>query len=228
MTWFRDIPVTRNDDRKYYYYLPPEEDQRVRFEETIIAAMFITGDFFMAQNIEGAFRSGVFATERDLAMRSNIPSNMDYYSVLFSKKYEDALALYTKIAQENVETIAKRTSTKLFNDILLAMQRGEDPDSIEEIIAVAMASFESQVQREIIIAINQGNNEGRLIATTIVAAAVGASAFVEHRSALLPTTRPHHASRHRKIYTVDQQRQWWATGANRINCYCSVRPILKK
>ena len=228
MTWFRDAPTTRNDDRRYYYYLPPEEDQRARFEELLIGAMFITGNFFLADNIEGAFRSGVFATERDLALRNDIPSQIDYYSVLFSREYEETLARYTKIAEDNVRAIATRISTKMANDILLAMQRGEDPEAIEEMILAALASFEAQVTREVIIAINQGNGEGRMIAAAVVAGAVGATALVEHRSALLPTTRPHHAARHRKIYTVDQQRQWWATGANRINCYCSVKPILKK
>ncbi|AZU97880.1 hypothetical protein [Vibrio phage LP.1] len=47
-----------------------------------------------------------------------------------------------------------------------------------------------------------------------------------HRSALSPTTRPPHAARHGNIYTVQQQKDWWATGANAINCLCSTLDVL--
>lgn len=40
-----------------------------------------------------------------------------------------------------------------------------------------------------------------------------------HQSALSPTTRVTHAQRHGKLFTTDQQRQWWSEGANSINCY---------
>ena len=227
-TWFNEVPRTEREDGTYQYRLPPEVDPRKHFEDALIAAMFISGDFYMDTRVEAAFRSGLFATERDLSLRIDFPDVLDYQSMIFNQQYQDALATYMRNTQNNMEAIATRISTKLSNDILLAIQRGEDPEAIEEIIASAMASFEAQMTRETIIAINQGNGEGRMIGAVIAAGIVGATALVEHRSALLPTTRPHHAARHRKIYTVQQQRNWWATGANRINCYCSVRPILKK
>ncbi|EPG2644149.1 phage minor head protein, partial [Providencia stuartii] len=47
-----------------------------------------------------------------------------------------------------------------------------------------------------------------------------------HISALSPTTRPNHASRHGKIFTTDEQRDWWARDGNSINCKCSTVTIL--
>lgn len=47
-----------------------------------------------------------------------------------------------------------------------------------------------------------------------------------HLSALLPTTRAHHAARHGKLYTAQECRNWWATGANSINCRCSTVSVL--
>jgi len=47
-----------------------------------------------------------------------------------------------------------------------------------------------------------------------------------HISAFIPTTRPHHGRRHGKVSTPEQQNAWWAKGANRINCHCSVRTVL--
>ncbi|POP43354.1 phage head morphogenesis protein [Superficieibacter electus] len=47
-----------------------------------------------------------------------------------------------------------------------------------------------------------------------------------HFSALSPTTRQTHAARHAHIYTVEEVRTWYATGANAINCKCSQVEVL--
>jgi SPP1 gp7 family putative phage head morphogenesis protein len=47
-----------------------------------------------------------------------------------------------------------------------------------------------------------------------------------HLSALSPTTRVTHAQRHGKLFTTDQQRQWWSEGANSINCKCSTVSVM--
>lgn len=47
-----------------------------------------------------------------------------------------------------------------------------------------------------------------------------------HRSALSPTTRKHHADRHGKIFTIQQQRDWWAVDGNAISCLCSTLDVL--
>lgn len=40
-------------------------------------------------------------------------------------------------------------------------------------------------------------------------------------SALLPTTRPNHASRHGKTYSTEETRAFYATGGERFRCHCS-------
>lgn len=47
-----------------------------------------------------------------------------------------------------------------------------------------------------------------------------------HRSALAPTTRRLHAQRHGKVFTMQQQRDWWAVDGNSINCLCSTLDVL--
>ena len=47
-----------------------------------------------------------------------------------------------------------------------------------------------------------------------------------HVSALTSTTRRTHAMRHGTIHTRIEQQKWWDSGANRINCYCSVTDVL--
>lgn len=47
-----------------------------------------------------------------------------------------------------------------------------------------------------------------------------------HVSALTMTTRRSHAARHGGIFTHQQQNNWWDSGSNRVNCYCSVMSVL--
>lgn len=55
---------------------------------------------------------------------------------------------------------------------------------------------------------------------------LGLNILLLHFSALRPTTRQSHAIRHGNLYTVDEVRAWYATGANAINCKCSQVEVL--
>lgn len=46
-------------------------------------------------------------------------------------------------------------------------------------------------------------------------------------SALAPTSRPNHVSRHGMTYTTQQVRDFYADSANAINCLCSQSPVLE-
>lgn len=49
---------------------------------------------------------------------------------------------------------------------------------------------------------------------------------VMHFSALSPTTRLSHAERHAHLYTQAEQKEWWDSGSNRINCLCTTIDVL--
>lgn len=47
-----------------------------------------------------------------------------------------------------------------------------------------------------------------------------------HLSALLPTTRATHRSRHATLHTTAEQREWWSQDGNRYRCHCSTVTVL--
>jgi len=55
---------------------------------------------------------------------------------------------------------------------------------------------------------------------------LGLNILLLHYSALSPTTRQSHAIRHAHLYTTEEVRQWYAIGANAINCKCSQVEVL--
>jgi hypothetical protein len=47
-----------------------------------------------------------------------------------------------------------------------------------------------------------------------------------HISALSATTRATHAARHGKLYTTDEEREWWSKDGNSFSCKCSRTSVL--
>ena len=74
--------------------------------------------------------------------------------------------------------------------------------------------------------VNRAFNDGKISAGELAEQKTGIKTAVRHISALLATTRPHHAARHRKVYTRAAQQSWWAEGVNRINCRCTIESVL--
>lgn len=54
----------------------------------------------------------------------------------------------------------------------------------------------------------------------------GLRSLLMHYSALSPTTRISHATRHADLFTSEQVREWYSTGANAINCKCAQISVL--
>ena len=74
--------------------------------------------------------------------------------------------------------------------------------------------------------VNRAFNDAKLNVGELAEQRTGIKTAVRHISALLATTRPHHAARHKKIYSRAAQESWWAEGVNRINCRCTIESVL--
>lgn len=55
---------------------------------------------------------------------------------------------------------------------------------------------------------------------------LGLNTAVLWLSALKPTTRSWHASRHGRVYTTEEVEAFYATNGNRYHCYCSQIPVI--
>ena len=86
--------------------------------------------------------------------------------------------------------------------------------------------------REIIIESKKYGNHTVLIdldrdwETKDVRDRLGLEVRVMHVSALVENTRPSHAARHGKIYTLEDEREWQHEGSNMISCLCSTVEVV--
>lgn len=114
----------------------------------------------------------------------------------------------------------------LTNIITDAVARGVNPRETASVISkrldVSMSKAKTIAQTEQVGALRQAQwNE-----TDWAADRLGMNTGLLWLSALKPTTRSWHASRHGKVYTTEQVRDFYAENGNRYNCYCSQIPVL--
>ncbi|MEG6305892.1 phage minor head protein [Enterobacter ludwigii] len=114
----------------------------------------------------------------------------------------------------------------LTNIITDAVARGVNPRETASVISerldVSMSKAKTIAQTEQVGALRQAQwNE-----TDLAADRLGLNTGLLWLSALKPTTRTWHASRHGKVYTTEEVRDFYAENGNRYNCYCSQIPVL--
>ena len=210
----------------------PRDSNALEF--SIMALLFSSGNFFLNSNIESAMRSGVFGASRDAEQElskalgaSGVSGFYDPTFTLSSDDYRSTLSAYQEGTQEAIQG---NVSTYVAQIAALVALGLANKRPLNELIADArdrIRVMKVRITQGVVTGINQGLNASVMLATEAMASAIGKKPMVEHLSALLPTTRAHHASRHKRIYTVQQQREWWSKGANRINCYCVAKPHFK-
>lgn len=107
-----------------------------------------------------------------------------------------------------------------------AVARGVNPRETASVISkrldVSMSKAKTIAQTEQVGALRQAQwNE-----TDWAAERLGLNTGLLWLSALKQTTRTWHASRHGKVYTTEEVRDFYAENGNRYNCYCSQIPVL--
>lgn len=114
----------------------------------------------------------------------------------------------------------------LTNIITDAVARGVNPRETASVISkrldVSMSKAKAIAQTEQVGALRQAQwNE-----TDWAADRLGLNTGLLWLSALKPSTRAWHASRHGKVYTTEEVRDFYSEMKNRANCYCSQIQVL--
>lgn len=160
------------------------------------------------------------------AERGLVTQRLEIGDVLQSQIYLNALSNVQVSNFSVIRSLTETTANQVIQAIQLGISAGQPPSEIAKSITSRFDVAKSRAERIARTEINKAYNDAKLNATVIAAEQTGLRAGVLHLSALSTTTRATHADRHGNAYTVDQQRQWWNTGSNRINCQCSTRSVL--
>lgn len=197
---------------------------------------FWTSRFWLTAHIADAFEDGTLESF-DSAVRitdgTPVESSMaifDARQMLATPAYQDRLRLVHGRVFEEMKGLTAEMKSQLRLVLTESIARGvgiaDITGMINKRLAVGMVRAERIARTEINRAYRQAYMDE---ATELNNTALKDDEWMimqMHRSALSPTTRKHHAQRHGRVFTAEQQRNWWAEDGNAINCLCSTLDVL--
>lgn len=188
--------------------------------------------WFMNEYLGDAWQDGTvqaFTRLKTIAESAapDIGEAMSLDSVLSSPEYTRRFEIISARAFENMKGFAGQAASDLGVILGTGVASGQSPRTIARDIRKKFDQIEGY--RSLRIARTEVNNaytEARYEESKDVRDRLGLDVKQMHVSALIPTTRKTHAFRHGKLYTLEDQREWWATGSNKINCLCSTVEVV--
>ncbi len=178
-------------------------------------------------HVAAEFQRGTQQAFNNLSVQSQAYAQQTTLSQLLSSPaYQNQVASAYISAYSDWKLESDRARGDLANVIADAIGRGVNPRETAQIVSkrldVSMSRAKTIAQTEQVGALRQAQwNE-----TDWAADRLGLNTGLLWLSALKPTTRSWHASRHGKVYTTEQVRDFYAESGNRYNCYCSQIPCM--
>lgn len=177
--------------------------------------------------VAAGYERGTLEAFNNLSQQSSVyASQTTLQQLLSSPAYQNQIASAYISTNSDWKLESDRARGDLANIIADAVGRGVNPRETAQVISkrldVSMSRAKNMAQTEQVGALRQAQwNE-----TDWAADRLGLNTGLLWLSALKPTTRSWHASRHGKVYTTEQVRDFYSENGNRYNCYCSQIPVL--
>lgn len=146
--------------------------------------------------------------------------------LLASEPYQRRLTLIRMRGFEEMKKLSETVKANMARVLTDGVGRGLNPREVARNLTEQVGLEEFRAHRIARTEITTALRRARWDETQDAEDAFGLRTKEMHLSALSPTTRVSHAARHGKLFTVDECRDWWAKGANGINCKCSTTSVM--
>lgn len=175
-----------------------------------------------------AYQQGTVLASSNIA--AQVPEQaalLDAQAILNSQPYQRRIALVFARSFNNMRGFAGQAAEDLARVLANGVAEGASPRRIAASIGQVFDDVEGyRALRISRTEINKAYTEARNDMAGDARQRLGLDVRVLHVSALVDATRASHAARHAHIYTPADQKKWWDTGTNRINCLCSALEIV--
>lgn len=225
-------PVLYTVNASSYVYDMSSEELRelVKLMQAILDQHLIDGgenQLWAMSYVEKEIQRGTLEAFNNLSQQSPVYAQQTTLAQLFSSPaYQNQVAAAALSTYTDWTRISDAARGDLASIVIDAVARGVSPRETAKVISkrldVSMSRAISMAQTEQVGALRQAQrNEADWARDRL-----GLNTRMLWISALLPTTRSWHASRHGQIYTTDEVTAFYAVNGNRYNCYCSQIPVL--
>ncbi|MBL4278842.1 phage head morphogenesis protein [Vibrio fluvialis] len=143
-----------------------------------------------------------------------------------SEPYRLRIGLVKSRVFEEMKGLSATVKADMAGVLTDGIARGLNPSEVARALKVRAGLEEYRANRIARTEITTALRRARWDESESAQVRFGLTTMQLHLSALSPTTRITHAQRHAKLFTVDEVRDWYATGSNSINCKCSQVAVL--
>lgn len=177
--------------------------------------------WFWQEYVKVAYQRGTSQEYANLANQSVTYSRAypEVSAVLTSQTYRTRLALVRTRVFEEMRGLTAQIKKDMARRLTEGMARGLNPleiaRTLQQETQLPLYRCKRIARTEICTALRTARMDEAEAATE----ELNLRTMQMHISALSPTTRLSHAQRHGKLYTIEQQREWWSRSPNSINCY---------
>lgn len=179
--------------------------------------------------VEGAYQQGTAMTFANLTVQSELYAltkpTLD--AILFSPPYRQRISLLAAREFELMQGFSQQMKSDLAQTLTRGMIAGQNPRVIAKDIQERTGVNRSRAERIARTEVTNSFRQARMDEAQQAQVDLGIKTKVMHLSALSPTTRPDHRARHAHLYTVQEERDWYAnTPGASINCKCGITEVL--
>lgn len=188
-------------------------------QRIVDATMNEGGRWLFTGYVRPAYQQGTAKANASIANQSKLYADArSLEQLLTSPPYLKRLGLLRGRIFERMEGITADVQQTLASTLTQGLADGVGPLEISKRITESTGIVERRANNIARTETGEALREGRL-AETEDARSIGVNVGVMHLSALSPTTRISHARRHGGIFSVQEERAWYAQDGNRYNCY---------
>ncbi len=217
----------------YRYGLTPDQMARLSAELQAAVERWIADGrdpanlFWWSQYVSETAQLGTAQTVANLGNLSPAyAAARSIEMVIYSEPYIQRLAMAQFKSYEHWTGLAAAQKSELAQVIGRAVTDGKNPrsiaDEIKDRLGVSLSKAKQYAQTDITDTLRQA----RWAESEQAQQEFGIRIGLLWTSALLPTTRPWHASRHGRIYTTADVKAFYGQRGNRYNCFCGQTEAL--
>lgn len=184
--------------------------------------------WFFESYVSVAYQRGTAQEFANLAKQSPAykAGRNSLQDLLRTERYRARVALVRARQFEEMKGLGGQVKSDMARILSEGMGRGKGPRAIGKDLT-EQAGIEARRAYKIArTEITTALRRARLDESDAAAEDYGVQSKQMHMSALSPTTRLTHARRHARLFTTNEQRDWWASSGNSINCKCSTVSVL--
>lgn len=197
------------------------------FERWIVSGKEAAHVFWYSTYDSEASQLGAAQSNANLANLSEAyAATRPIQSIIYSTPYKNRLAMAQIKSMDHWTGLAATQKSELTQIIGRAVVDGKNPKAVRteimERLDVSRSKAASYAQSDVTDTLRQA----RWAETDEASESLNLKIGLLWTSALLPTTRPNHASRNGKVYTTEEVRLFYSSNGERYNCHCGQTQAL--